>query len=208
MRHWLAEHRTTAITAAVGVAALVAVVLVWFQPQKVFIDTVIDETIPGDVAAQASTETASTTTTPTSEAPAQTPDDATPTTQPQPPATTVPPSSEPLVLSDSDLVGVAHEGSGRALILELETGEQLVRFEDLDVSNGPDLLVILSPSPVIDRQDTYADGDFLDLGPLKGNQGNQNYEIPGGTDLTQYGSIVIWCRRFNTTFNAAVIELN
>jgi hypothetical protein len=45
--------------------------------------------------------------------------------------------------------------------------------------------------------------DFVDLGRLKGNIGDQNYEVPAGTDLEKYRTAVIWCRRFTVAFAAA-----
>ena len=72
--------------------------------------------------------------------------------------------------------------------------------------NGPDLRVILSPSDLVDDRDAYHVDGFYDLGVLKGNQGNQNYEIPDEVDLSQYSTVAIFCIRFNYTFNAATIS--
>lgn len=84
----------------------------------------------------------------------------------------------------------------------LPDGSRVLRFEDLDVSNGPDLRVILSTSPLVADRGAY-DEEFFDIGELKGNRGNQNYDIPAEVDLGAYTSLAIWCRRFNYTFNAA-----
>jgi hypothetical protein len=43
----------------------------------------------------------------------------------------------------------------------------------------------------------------LDLGPLKGNKGNQNYPIPADADITDLTSVTIWCDRFSVSFGAA-----
>jgi hypothetical protein len=45
--------------------------------------------------------------------------------------------------------------------------------------------------------------DFVDLGVLKANIGNQNYEIPEGTDLAKYKTVVIWCKAFSVLFGSA-----
>ena len=69
----------------------------------------------------------------------------------------------------------------------------------LDPPDGPDLVVYLTKQPA----DAQAVGDdYLDLGVLKGNVGNQNYEVPAGVDLSEYDSVVIWCRRFAVSFGA------
>ena len=46
------------------------------------------------------------------------------------------------------------------------------------------------------------DDDFVNLGRLKANQGNQNYNLPADTDFTRFASVVIWCDRFNSAFGA------
>jgi hypothetical protein len=62
--------------------------------------------------------------------------------------------------------------------------------------------VYLSEIPASDDWHAYGER-YLDLGALKGNRGDQNYEIPPGTDLTRFESAVIWCRRFTVGFGVA-----
>jgi hypothetical protein len=194
--NWIKQHKGIATLIAIGCVAAAVFVLVWFQPQALFIDNVVDDTLP---VAQPTTPT--TTTQPT-EASTTTDSGAQPsttsTTAPQTPAT-----SFPLTLASGEFIDLAHPGTGTALVVELEDGSRILRFEDLDVDNGPDLRVILSTSELVDDDSAYDDGDFVDLGVLKGNQGNQNYEIPADVDLDNFATVAIWCRRFNVTFNAA-----
>ena len=131
-------------------------------------------------------------------------DDETDEAVTEPAAGEVPPSF-PLTLGEGAFIDLAHTGSGTAKVIELEDGTRILRFEDLDVLNGPDLRVILSPSALVEDDGAYDDGSFVDLGPLKGNQGNQNYEIPPEIDLDDFATVAIWCRRFNVSFNAASI---
>ncbi len=80
-----------------------------------------------------------------------------------------------------------------------------MRFENLETSNGPDLRVYLSEVPAGD--DWYAYGErYVDLGSLKGNIGDQNYEVPDDVDLDRYVSAVIWCRRFAVGFGVAPLD--
>lgn len=196
--NWIKNHKALAATAGVAGVAAIVFILVWFQPQALFVDTVVDDTIP--------TAQAPATTTSTTEAPPTTVVETTDSTVPQPP-TTAPPTTTPTVfpitISTGEFVDLAHPGTGTALILELEDGSRILRFENLSVDNGPDLRVILSSSPLVDDDSAYDDGDFIDLGDLKGNQGNQNYEIPAEVVIEDYATVAIWCRRFNVTFNAA-----
>ncbi len=200
---WIKNHPALAAVLGLGAVAGIAVVLVWFQPQTLFIDQVVDDTIP----------TAAPTTTVEPMDDEQMDDETTTTIEsmdddpPTDTTTTTEPAVEyPIELGAGQFIDLAHAGTGTARILELEDGSRILRFENLDVDNGPDLRVILSTSELVDDDAAYDDGDFVDLGELKGNQGNQNYEIPAGTDLGAYPTVAIWCRRFNVTFNAAPIS--
>ena len=44
---------------------------------------------------------------------------------------------------------------------------------------------------------------IVDLGALKGNIGEQNYDVPAELDLNKYRAASIWCRRFRVNFGAA-----
>ncbi len=92
------------------------------------------------------------------------------------------PDAEPVKLLSGQFQGADsfHQGSGDAGIYELDDGSLLLRFDDIDVTNGPDLHVILSPvGSAEDRDDVMTPG-YMDLGGLKGNRGSQNYDIPAG----------------------------
>ena len=217
MWNWIREHRGLAIGASLGAVALAVFVIVWFEPQKLFIDERVDEGLEGFDSAVAAVDAAGAGTAATTVAP-------TPTTVP--PTTTSVPSEDgavsattttststttaapagPVVLHESELAAPGKPGTGDVFLIELEDGSRIVRFENLDVPNGPDLRVILSPSGLVDDRDAYHVGGFLDLGELKGNQGSQNYEIPADVDLSEYSTVAIFCLRFNYTFNAATIS--
>jgi hypothetical protein len=96
-----------------------------------------------------------------------------------------------------------HQGSGSATIYQLPDGAQILRLEDFSVTNGPDLHVLLATSPAPTGRDDL--GDYLDLGSLKGNVGNQNYEIAASTDLSQFKSVVIYCQPFHVVFATATL---
>ena len=98
-----------------------------------------------------------------------------------------------------------HKTTGRVRLLRLSGGDVIVRFEDLDTSNGPDLRVYLSELPADRGWHAYG-VRFIELGALKGNRGSQNYRVPAGTDLTRYRSAVIWCRRFTVGFGVAPLD--
>lgn len=97
-----------------------------------------------------------------------------------------------------------HKGSGTALIARAGVAA-LVRLEDFRVTNGPDLYVYLAAHPKPASRDDVDEG-FVSLGRLKGNIGAQNYEIPAGTDLAAYRSVVIYCQRFHVVFATATLQ--
>ena len=99
-----------------------------------------------------------------------------------------------------------HRGSGRALIFSAPGGGHLLRLEDLDVTNGPALHVILSPHEDPTRGDEVKLPGYADLGPLKGNRGNQNYVIPDGVDVSAIQSVVIYCKPFSVVFSVATLD--
>ncbi len=114
--------------------------------------------------------------------------------------------AEMIVLVSGSFYDIAHEGQGTATIYQLADGSRVLRFENFEVLNGPDLHVYLT------TQSTIPDGGFdklageVDLGALKGNIGDQNYTIPEGLDLDQIRSVVIWCVPFRVAFNAAPLN--
>lgn len=113
------------------------------------------------------------------------------------------PDGAPAVLAGGAFVGADsfHQGSGTATLYALPDGSRVLRLADFEVTNGPDLHVVLSthPNPV-DRGDI---GDYVDLGSLKGNRGNQNYAVSAEIDLSRYQSVVIYCEPFQVVFAVA-----
>ena len=100
-----------------------------------------------------------------------------------------------------------HRGSGDATIYRLPDGSHLLRLEDFEVTNGPDLRVLLArPNDPQSRDELHAAG-YSHLAKLKGNIGNQNYEIPADIDPAGIGSIIIYCMPFQVIFSVAPLEI-
>jgi hypothetical protein len=138
-------------------------------------------------------------------------DEPMPTTMPEPMPTSVPEPTptviqEPILITQGDFYGADdfHQGRGEAFVYQNPDGSYFLRFENFEVTNGPQLHVILGREPNPFNHDTL--GDYLDLGPLKGNIGDQNYVIPAGTDLEAYGSVVVYCVPFRAIFAIAPIR--
>ncbi len=172
----LRRHPRAVVTVIlVGVVAF-ALGLWWFKPWRLFTDDPVSEAVPASApAAEAGAEV-------DAGAPA------------------------PALLVEGEFISLEHESRGTASVLETEDGRRFLRFEEFETSNGPDLLVYLSSKTPSGTDDWHGyDQDFVDLGPLKGNVGDQNYEIPGDVDLDRYSTAVVWCRRFEVGFAAATL---
>jgi hypothetical protein len=96
----------------------------------------------------------------------------------------------------------AHETRGKATIYEVG-GRRVLRLTGFHTSNGPDVRVLLVAAPDVKNSGTVKKAGFLDLGALKGNQGDQNYDLPAAANLDKHRSVSIWCRRFSVNFGAA-----
>jgi hypothetical protein len=164
--HASIRHPLRAAAILAGVVALV--LLVWFQPQKLFQDSRVNESLPQVESGQNAGHDE---------------------------------GAEVQGGIETLLAGtfgpLAHDGKGRAKLIELANGDRYIRFQDFEVENGPDLRVYLTASP------TNFEQRFVDLGELKGNIGNQNYVVPDSVDTGRFNNVLIWCRRFSVGFAVA-----
>lgn len=186
------------LIALVGVAGLL---VAYYLLSPLFIDRVVDEGLPvaepPPTGAQRTAEEQSPQATASMEAAMSAPDKV--MEEPMPPGDV----ARMQILAQGQFYDLAHEGHGTATVYLLEDGSRVLRFEDFEVLNGPNLHVWLVPvDPVPDTVGVELQG-YLDLGALKGNIGSQNYPIPAEVVLEDYASVVIWCVPFRVPFNAA-----
>jgi hypothetical protein len=104
--------------------------------------------------------------------------------------------------------GKVHQTSGRATIYQEQDGKLILRLTDFKTSNGPDVHVILIAAKDADDNANFlkSNTERVELGKLKGNEGDQNYGIPAGTDLSKFQTVSIYCERFDANFGAAPLE--
>ena len=183
----------------------------WWLISPYFVDDTVDEAFSTSISQQldAADETPVTPTapadtpppasdTPPTTDPESVPEDSSPTEEEPPP-----PPSGPVLIGAGQFVGLAgHSGTGDAGLFQNPDGSLLLRFENFDIQNGPDLEVYLVPGA---DQTSLAEGS-IHLGALKGNVGDQNYELPPGTELPpgEYTALV-WCEAFSVEFVGATI---
>ncbi len=184
------------VSIAAVVLGIPALVLAWWLLSPLFLDREVNEYFPLSASAQVPDDM-------TQEEVEQAMEDAAegddvPSAEAMPDG-----GSEPAALSTGEFRNADdfHMGSGTATVYELEDGSRVLRLEDFEVTNGPDLHVLLVPnSDPATREDVEG---YVDLGSLKGNIGDQNYDIPSEIDLEQFGSVVIYCQPFHVLFSVA-----
>lgn len=198
-------RRPVVLVVAAVVAAALAFGLYWFQPWKLWVDKTVNEARPGQVTSASPV--------PPGRAPA---DAGAPARGPagtaSNPAPGAPaglpsaPDTGPVTLATGRFISHEHATKGTVVVLRLADGSRVLRLEDLDTSNGPDLHVWVTDAPVKEGRSgwhVFDDGTHEDLGQLKGNKGNQNYALPADADLARLTSVTIWCDRFDVSFGAA-----
>ena len=117
-------------------------------------------------------------------------------------------AAEPEALYTGRLEGRVHQTSGRATIYKSADGKQFLRLSDFTTSNGPDVHVLLvrSNEKALGQEIVKGDLDGVELGTLKGNQGDQNYDLPATANLDQYQAVAIYCERIHAIFGVAKLE--
>jgi hypothetical protein len=101
-----------------------------------------------------------------------------------------------------------HETSGRATIYRQDNGVLTLRLSDFHTSNGPDVHVVLTmPNDPMLQSTSHGNAPAsIELGALKGNQGDQDYLLPANTDVTRYSLVAIYCARFRAVFGTASLQ--
>ena len=101
------------------------------------------------------------------------------------------------IVAHSLFTADAHDVMGTALLIE-DNGKKILRFENFETINGPNLHIYLSAN--LDAT------DFIDLGKIKATKGNVNYEVPSHVDTTKYNNVLVWCVPFRVLFSYAELH--
>ena len=109
-------------------------------------------------------------------------------------------------LASGNFHDVAHKGAGLASIYQLADGKRILRFTNFETSNGPDVHVYLVAANDATDSDSVKKAGFVEIGSLKGNIGDQNYEVSSDLDLSKYRAVTIWCKRFGVNFATAPLR--
>jgi hypothetical protein len=155
--------------------------LYWFQPWRLVTSTTVRDTLSAPAPASSA---------------------------PSAPAAVASPAAAPgpVVLRQGTFVTHEHDTAGTARLIRDRDGSHRVELVGLDTSDGPDLRVWLTDQAVQKGRagwHVFDDGEYVELGRLKGNRGDQVYRVDADVDPAQFRSISIWCKRFSVSFGAA-----
>jgi len=153
-----------------GAAVMVLVLagLAWYLGSPLFIRTYTNEALPAPTTSVATAQATAVAT-----------------------AAPTPAGPRVIVMGELGYVDSIHNGKGPVRIVDVG-GQRFVRFEDVAITNAPDVHVYLSR----ETGGKWAETTSLYLGALKATNGSFNYELPAGTDIAPYQSVVVWCRAF------------
>lgn len=187
------------LTIGAIVIGIPALLIGWWLLSPLFLDTEVNEEFPMSASAQVPDDMTQEEVEAAMEKAADAPDAET---------------TESMPAEESALVSLAtgefqdadefHQGSGTATIYQLEDGSRVLRLENFEVTNGPDLRVLLASGASPANSDEL--GEYIELAGLKGNIGDQNYEIPDDVDVSLYSSVVIYCKPFHVVFSVASLS--
>ena len=207
---WIRTHLKIVIPVALAAIAVFSYLAFGvFAIQTLFIDDKVDEAGPvfdSGAGTEVAADVPATTSEPTAEVAAEdavVPEDSVAVTT-EVPSSTAPPAPEIITLAEGSFISRAHPGEGVATVLTDGSEQRFLRFEEFATDNGPDLNVYLTTAGAeASDADFGRSGEFIDLGDLKGNIGDQNYEIPPDVDLERFDTVVVWCVRFSVAFTTA-----
>ncbi len=175
--------RSRAVRGAAIVAAILLVIVGWYLGSPLFIRTTANEALPITLAtAPSSTATSAA----SISSPAATPRTA---------ITTV------LRRGELHYVDTLHNVKGDVLLIAVDA-KQFLRFEDVAITNAPDVHVYLSK----DSGGKWSDASSTYVGALKATNGSFNYELSSPFDLAGYSSVIVWCRAFSVLVTWADLE--
>ncbi len=180
----------------------------WWLGSPLFLDQVVEEELPFEIPTEEETEEMSEeelakVSAEVMDAAAKMPDKEMEEEMPE-----MADDAQPIVVAQGQFQDADefHKGAGTVTLYRLPDGTHLLRFEDFRVTNGPQLHVLLANhAQPVNRADLEETG-YVDLGGLKGNVGNQNYEIGANIAIDDVKSIVIYCKPFHVVFSTATLS--
>lgn len=112
-------------------------------------------------------------------------------------------ASSAQTLASGTFHSVLHPTEGTATVYRLQNGSRVLRLTNFKTSNGPDVHIYMVAADDARDHATVLHSDFIDLGVIRGNIGDQNYRISPDVGLSKFRTVSVWCKRFSVNFGAA-----
>jgi hypothetical protein len=178
--------RSPAVRVAAVVSAILIVAIGWYLGSPLFIRTTVNEPLPTVTASAPGASPSATVGAPTT------------------PAST--PKTSIAFRGQLQYVDTLHSGKGAVLLGVTSSccpvaDLYFLRFEDVAITNAPDVHVYLSK----ERGGRWNPATSKYIGPLKATNGSFNYDVAPG-DAGEYASVVVWCRAFSVLVTWADLE--
>lgn len=103
-------------------------------------------------------------------------------------------------------VSTRYQASGSAVIAQANDGRTVLQLTNFSVTPGPDLEVWLVADANPGSSSEVLASEWVSLGLLQSPNGDQAYEISSDIDISDYGSVVIWCEDFSVLFSVATLR--
>ena len=200
---------TTRRSILIGTAVVAGAVLWYlFRPEALIVDRTVNEPLPvaaHSMSAMAESPGIAQSTSTMAGSPAMAQDSAPAMGEPPAMAHSAIGAEDPAKLASGQFHSNAHETRGSVTVFRLADGRRVLRLTEFATSNGPDVRVYLVAAADVQDEAAAKAAGFVDLGPLKGNIGDQNYDVPADADLNKYRTVSIWCARFGVNFGTATL---
>ena len=117
-------------------------------------------------------------------------------------------SADPQPILTGRFEAKAQPTTGRATIYRKPGGREYLRLSDFATSSSRDVQIVLARSVDWNVVQKVFDGslDSIDIGPLKTNEGDQNYDLPAATDMKKYDAAVVYSQQSHTVLGLAKLE--
>ncbi|MEL8056087.1 MAG: DM13 domain-containing protein [Pseudomonadota bacterium] len=108
-----------------------------------------------------------------------------------------------LELPSGDFVRKSKKLKGSYDVVQRDGRTFIVFSDDFRAANGPDLKIFLSPKDVSDATGRNATDGAINIGVLKSTRGVQEYEVPAGVDLANFGSVLVHCEAYSVLWGGS-----
>jgi hypothetical protein len=118
-----------------------------------------------------------------------------------------PSGSQIIVTGQFASIDSVRQASGNLTIYQNPDGTRLLHIEEnFRISRAPEMHLILTRNPDPMAESTGVGVDYIDIGVLRGNVGQQNYTIPPSVDFNRYPVLAIYSSQYDAVLGTATLQ--